>query len=175
MLKSEGYLIPFPDPDSLSLHTSMMEFRNATEDDAGLLFEWSNDPLVRLNSFHPELISWETHLAWFQKRLASPQSEIYIFSLPEGRDPVGMVRFETDTVETIIGITLAPAARGKGLSAEILSLSSDFYLKLHPDAVLVALIKTSNIPSYKAFLKAGFGQESRINEHGAECYRLVKQ
>ena len=52
--------------------------REATIDDALLLFGWVNDKDVRLNSINQDTIIWENHLKWIANRLNSKDTYIYI-------------------------------------------------------------------------------------------------
>ena len=142
--------------------------RKATMDDAGLLFKWSNDPVTRENSFNSKVISLDEHLAWLKSKLEASDSFIYI--LIHLHDPIAVVRFEKNT-ETVIGINVAPEARGKGYSSACIELACEHYKLQYGDSIL-AYIKTENIASVKSFKKAGFVllSESSFNEQ--PCYIL---
>lgn len=50
----------------------------ATEKDINLLFEWTNDPSVRQNSFNSAPIPFEDHQRWFHRVLNDPNTFLYI-------------------------------------------------------------------------------------------------
>ncbi len=126
--------------------------REVTMNDAKLLFDWTNEPVTRQNSFNPELINWNTHVNWLNKRLEDSNYKIYI--LQKNNDPIGVVRFET-TNQTIIGITVASKMRGKGFGSEILKMACSKFLENSKNDIF-AYIKKDNVSSLKAFQKAGF-------------------
>ena len=52
--------------------------RKACKKDLKLLWNWVNDIDVRSNSLNPEIISITTHKEWFEKRIRSNDTLIYI-------------------------------------------------------------------------------------------------
>lgn len=150
-----------------------IEFRNATPADLLLLFGWKNDPEALKQSFHPTPVSIDGHTTWLQRRLDDPNSLILVF---EGEHaPVGVVRFENERTEGVIGITIDAAFRGHGLSKVLLEKACDYYFSLYPGNTIVACIKLDNLASYKAFLSLGFEETDRVNMEGVESYKLVKK
>lgn len=146
-----------------------MEIRDVTLSDARLLFDWANDPATRANSFHSEPISWENHLSWLEKKLKSGSSSFYLFTIDE--EPVGLVRME-GSEPSIIGVTVAPNHRGKGLSSKMIRSACTAFRKKNDSSVL-AYIKLSNIPSLKAFEKAGFEFYKMDLFEGENCNVLI--
>lgn len=145
-----------------------IEFRKAVKDDCRLVFNLSNDPLTRENSFNSEIIEWENHKKWFNKKLKSPETVIYIFTIETS--PIGIVRFETET-ETIVGVTVAPGYRGKGYASLIIEIAcNDFWKSCNHE--IYAYIKESNITSIKAFEKAGFKLLKKVTYYDYPCLIL---
>lgn len=132
-----------------------ISLRTATEADMTDLLAWRNHPETREASFNKDMITPEAHEAWFRRKLASPETLIYIaFS---GNDKLGTVRFE-DGGETIkTSIMLNPAFFGQGLGSKVISIATEKYLReKRPAKPIVAEIKTGNTASLRAFAKAGF-------------------
>src|SRR5262249_14791779 len=50
-------------------HEDALQLRLATREDAGLLWQWANDPQTRANSFHQESIPWDQHVSWYTAKL----------------------------------------------------------------------------------------------------------
>ncbi len=75
------------------MRSHLIELRAVREDDARLLWEWVNDPVVRASAFNSEPIGWDTHVGWLAARLANPFAHLYLASDAEGT-PLGQVRFE---------------------------------------------------------------------------------
>ena len=94
-----------------------LTLREARQSDADYLFVLANDPVTRNNSFNSEPIDWEDHVRWFEKALNDPDK--YIFVAYKDGNKVGVVRFETGG-ETVVGVTVDPLFRGKGLAAGII-------------------------------------------------------
>lgn len=137
----------------------MITVRPATEDDAGRLLEWANDPVTRAAGFNPSPIDEVTHGHWLQERLASSASRLFIGL--EGDRPVGMVRLEargdvSGRVE--VGISVAPDARERGVGRALLEAGMTAGVA-DPDlrvAVFVARVRTDNDASRALFAGAGF-------------------
>ncbi|MCR5175628.1 MAG: GNAT family N-acetyltransferase, partial [Anaerovibrio sp.] len=72
------------------LKNESLYLRVADENDKLLLFEWSNDPEVRKNSFNTDSISLPEHEQWLKNALADENTLIYI--LMERDIPVGQIR-----------------------------------------------------------------------------------
>ena len=64
--------------------------RPATKDDARQLFEWRNDEATRRMSKNKDIVGWDEHLGWLDRRLNTDQPNLFIFEL-EGR-PVATFR-----------------------------------------------------------------------------------
>jgi RimJ/RimL family protein N-acetyltransferase len=129
-----------------------IEIREATLNDAQLLFNWANDPVTRQNSFNSKTIYWNDHILWLKKRLVDPANKIYILNSDD--NPIGVVRFE-GIENTIIAVTVAPGHRGMGLGAEIINRACNKFWESNNSDIL-AYVKKENVASLRAFEKAGF-------------------
>ncbi len=147
--------------------------RKATQADAKLIFDWSNDPLVRAQSFNSAEIVWENHVKWFEKKLQST-TDLLLIALVNN-EPAGLVRFENINQKTTIGVLLDDAFRGKGLSSKIILGATDYYFSEHSGPIS-AFIKAENLASVKAFQKSGFTfvQQLEINHLPSVEYVLAK-
>lgn len=151
-----------------------LKYRRANPDDALLYFNWANDETVRNNSFNNTLITWEDHIKWFSARLESNKTDLHIF-FDLDDNPVGQVRIENNPDETVIGISVDKAFRGKSLSSKMLIMATKDFFVRHPDQVIVAYIKIENLSSYKAFCQAGFMHDEELNVRGYNSYKLTKR
>ncbi len=136
-----------------------LKLRWAAVSDCACIWEWSNDPITRQASLHPEPIAWKNHEVWFLSKLASPQTRYYI-ALDQDQ-PIGEIRFDLEGQEAVVSITLASAYRGQGYAATLIRLGVDQLMAETEIAVIQAFIKPTSIASIRAFQKAGF------QEHGA--------
>ena len=130
-----------------------MELRDATRDDAEMLFAWTNDPHVRRWSFSHEPIDWHTHLRWLDAVLADERHRLFI-AVDDGT-PVGQARLDRlereEGVIDRIAVSIAPAARGRGLGVALILAACDL-----TDTVVEAEIIPTNERSSRAFAAAGF-------------------
>lgn len=140
--------------------------------DEALLLRWANDPLVRANSFNPEVIDAETHQKWFHKRLRDPkQSKIYILQNKEAF-PIGQVRFERHENDWEIHYSLAPFARGHGLARNLLRTAMNLFLTGNNGAQVFGRVKQGNLASQKVFEELGF---ARSQGGGEIIYSYIQQ
>ena len=58
--------------------------RAVTAEDAKTLFDWTNDPVTRQNSFQSKPVLWEEHIAWLQRKLED--ENCFFFILTERTD-----------------------------------------------------------------------------------------
>lgn len=141
-------------------------------DDAQLIFDWSNDPLVRQQSFQNNPIVWEDHLVWLSKKIKSEIDVLWIVEQHE--QPVGFVRFENITEHPTIGILVDQAHRGQGLASQILTqASASFTVKFGKP--IYAYIKQQNTASVKAFERAGYVQIKQTEIQGVPSLEYLKQ
>ncbi|MBL4669670.1 MAG: GNAT family N-acetyltransferase [Flavobacteriales bacterium] len=130
-----------------------LTIRKALADDVELLYKWSNDELVRKQSFNSNKISFETHCKWFEGKLKDKKSLMYIVEV--GSIPASVVRFDIAEENTVIGISISTDYRGKGLGGNSIKIGLEEYFLVNNLPVL-ASIKKDNIASIKSFEKAGF-------------------
>lgn len=133
-----------------------IRFRNAAFEDCGIVFDLSNDLLVRENSVNTEMIDWESHVKWFGEKITDRNCYFRLAFDGEGRF-VGQCRVEAVNQEGVISISIAHDFRGKGFSSNIISrVSRDFFRTYRGVKRIKAVIKPSNQRSTKAFEKAGY-------------------
>ena len=139
----------------------MIHYRKATIKDVEIIFNWSNDPVVRQFSFNSEPIAYENHVNWFNAKLLDDSSFFYIFSNTQNEN-IGLVRIENKEAETIIGILIDKNHRGKSYSSEMLLQATSAFFKIFPEKSIRAYIKNNNLASIKSFTKAGFINSQNI-------------
>ncbi len=148
----------------------MITSRQATIEDAKLVFDWSNDPETRKNSFNSEPIEWSGHLSWFEQRLKQ-EDTILIFEADS--IPIGMVRFSFSGDKAIIGVIVAPVHRGKNYGSQIIALGSRVFSEKHPVTRISAFIKKENIGSIKSFEKANFKFVKTLDIQGHSSLEMI--
>ncbi|MDA8105320.1 MAG: bifunctional UDP-2,4-diacetamido-2,4,6-trideoxy-beta-L-altropyranose hydrolase/GNAT family N-acetyltransferase [Nitrospiraceae bacterium] len=129
--------------------------RRAEVKDMSAVFELSNDPEIRRNSFHEEGIGLDDHRLWFAGKLSSTDC---VFLVAEAAGVfIGQVRFDVTGEEAVISLGIGSDFRGLGLGQDILQ-KAIVHLKAHLPAVTMirAYIKVENFLSVKFFERARF-------------------
>ena len=151
----------------------LMKIREATENDTKLIFNWSNDPLVRAQSFYSNTIEYESHENWFKEKLQNNNSLLLINKF--GENNIGLVRFELENDKCTVGILIDEKFRGKGFSSLMLINNSTYYFNRYSTPIF-AHIKESNTASIRSFKKAGYSFFNKIEVNGFNTlvYKLEK-
>lgn len=146
----------------------LLSLRPAVSGDARTLWLWANDPETRAASFASAEIPWEDHVRWFEARLASPSSTVYIAE--SGDAPVGVVRFDVDKDGiAVISVAVAPDARLRGIGATLIEQGTCEFAATGGCRTVLAYIKPENERSSRAFEKAGYRHtgETTVREQRA--------
>lgn len=98
----------------------VLKIRSARAEDVDLLYKWSNDELVRAQSFSSEVIPYETHCNWFKQKLVDAKSTLLIIEIDEV--PAGIVRFDEKEDGAVIGVSIDKDFRGKGLGSKFIKV-----------------------------------------------------
>lgn len=148
---------------------SKLKLRKVTKHDAHLLFKWANDKSVRENSFFKEQIKWDTHIKWFNAKIKSDETRIFILYFKNIN--AGQIRF--DLIEDnywLINYSIDIEQRGNGYGLKIV----DMGIKSFPiPAKFMAKVKSLNLNSIKVFQRLEFDQE--IDVKGNYLFRLEKK
>lgn len=146
--------------------------RPATAEDCDLLWRWVNEPAVRAASFNQHPIPWTDHVRWFNSRLASPDTAIYIV-LDEQGTPIGQVRFEIGDEGTAqVGVSIAGERRGRGFGAAALQ-SGIRAFAMRSSVAVEARIRPDNEASLRAFERAGFERAGVVRVGTIEAVRMM--
>lgn len=125
--------------------------RDVTRQDCDLLFVWANDKTVRENSFNANEIKYDEHVNWFNNKLDSKGTNMYIFEV--NYDDVGLIRLDKlNSNSYLINYSISKEHRGKGYATALLTLIKGKYSTY----LLIGKVKQGNIASIKAFTKAGY-------------------
>lgn len=146
--------------------------RMANQNDVMLYFQWANDEWVRKYSYDHGKISFENHIAWFQKKLESGKSFFYLF-IKDGEFS-GQVRIERNEDETIIGVSVDFIFRGLKLASKMVEQACSDFERKYPCETIVAYIKKDNFASLNSFIKADFIKKDEVIIKEQESYRLTR-
>jgi len=149
----------------------MYNLRNATIDDAKLLFDWTNDDEVRATAVVKKSIDWNEHINWITNKLQNNQSYIYILT-DDKNENIGVIRFDKDNDAFLISYSIDKLHRGKGMGYLILQLGIKKIIENEILCKFVALVQRDNIASNKIFEKLGFRLKNTdiIKEHTFNIY-----
>ena len=151
-----------------------IKFRFATEEDADLYFKWTNDPIVRMNSYDSSEIIYKNHIEWFKTKIKDSSCYFYLFQ-DENNNMIGQIRINNIKPNiALIGISVDIDFRFKGIGHQILSIATEDYLQRFPIETIYAYIKKENQSSHNSFLKAGFNLKTMEIIHGIESYVMIK-
>ncbi len=140
-------------------------FRPASDADAQRLREWRNDPDARAASRITAEVGAEEHAAWLAEVLGDPDRHLLICEL--AGEPVGQVRFDRRGERRYeISVALAADARGRGLSAPLVSLGVERLRESVPGAEVEAHVREANSRSLAAFRRAGFSLTGERGDDG---------
>ena len=135
--------------------SDILKLTKAEITDINDIFEWRNHPDIRKNFFDSEVITWNDHEKWFNKKLKDQDTTIYIAYYIENK--IGTIRFEANESVIKTSIMLNPLFLGKGHGSHVIKLGvQKFIMEKKPDKQIIAEIKKDNIASIKAFQKADF-------------------
>lgn len=136
----------------------MMEnlyLRPASYEDEELLLIWANDPEVRMNAFHTEMITKEEHKAWFRGVMEDP--DVLQFILMSDEQAVGQARINRSGEYAEIDYSISMKFRGRGYGKAILELIKAEVARLFPEVLfLIGKVKRGNYASEQCFLDSGF-------------------
>jgi UDP-2,4-diacetamido-2,4,6-trideoxy-beta-L-altropyranose hydrolase len=135
---------------------SEVELRVASERDAHQVWQWRNDPEVRAISFVSEVIDWDRHLQWMQKKVVDPKC-LWLMAECNELGLVGHIRFELiSDAQALVAITIAPSLRGRGLGKILIERGvKEAFVRL-PIEKVIGQIKPHNVASERAFRQVGF-------------------
>ena len=129
--------------------------RRASPADINLLFEWVNDMEVRRNAINTKNISYEEHEKWFNEKILSENSSIFI--LVKNLTPVGQIRFDFNKEEGVwvISYSISLHNRGGGLGKVIVKMGIELFNRFP----LWGYVKEDNKYSQAVFNAMGFTNE----------------
>jgi len=154
-----------------------IHLKQACESDCELVFLWANDPEARKESFSANLITWEEHVQWFEKKIMDKKC-IFFIAFNGQAQPIGQVRFEVDGQDAVISLSIDSNFRGSGLSCPIIARAAEKMFNRRIVSRINAFIKPHNVRSIKAFELAGFrvvGQEIIKGENALHYVRVYDQ
>lgn len=152
---------------------SALTLREADPDDRGLFWMWANDRSVREQSLISEYISWETHVAWFERANGDP--DVRLLVLEAGDLPVGQLRFDIDAARATVNYSLDACVRGRGWGRRLIEMGMQW---LRTEVAgrsleLLAVVRVGNSASCRVFDHLGFVREC-LEQDGQTVFRFTR-
>ncbi|UVL00101.1 UDP-2,4-diacetamido-2,4,6-trideoxy-beta-L-altropyranose hydrolase [Pseudomonas sp. B21-048] len=142
-----------------ALAGAVLQIRQATQDDAQLLFDGRNAEAVRRWSPDTHVIDWQWHQAWLATSLSNPQRLMLIAEADDG--PVGVLRYDLDDARAEVSIYLFEGRFGLGWGLALLVRGEAFITAHWPRLeAITAQVLPGNQASLKVFREAGFTQSA---------------
>ena len=146
--------------------------RPARRSDCRQIWCWRNEPEVRRASFHTEVIPYDKHEIWYERKMIDSSACLLMAEEREGAE-VGYVRFDKDQGEVEISICLDPGFRGKGYGSALIRKASEQYMASEGAKRIIAWVRSDNPASLKAFKRAGYVIVEETRFHGLDAHKLV--
>ena len=141
--------------------------REAEVDDCRFFWEVNNVPSSREVFVSTDPIPWLEHASWYTERLTDLKTDLYIAET--GGVRVGVVRFDHDDTDATISVALTPKYQGRGLGRRLIAEATQATLASGSKRRVIALVRSDNIKSRKAFEAAGYS----VTDHDGLSRELV--
>ena len=152
-----------------------IQFRKVSIEDAEMILLWRNHPEVRNYSFNKSMISFDEHLEWIKKTLASDRKLMLIAVDLLLKKDIGVVLFSyLDDFKAEISIYLNYDMFGKGYGSSVIRESIEYLTLLKPSIIeVIANVVPGNIRSKKVFEKAGFRLSHHVYHKKVESCQVI--
>ena len=171
------------DASSASSAVMTLEVGRPIAEHARRIMAWRNDPHARAMFYHHEHKIWSSFWSEYQAQYFDVPDLPPLFLLADG-EPVAFLRYQpvahpqaSGGRAVAVSINVAPVHRGKGFAVEALRLGSSFVAREAGVDVVVAEVRTENVASQRAFVRAGYERldsTTRLIEDTGECCAIVR-
>lgn len=139
----------------------VIRLAKSIKSDCDLIFELSNDPIVRKFSFNQKAILYSDHCTWYKNNLANPNALVFlVFADTNETEFIGQIRFNRiseNSSESTISLSITDPFRGKHIASQFLELGiKELSKNWSLINTVVAEVKEENVPSNKLFSSYGF-------------------
>lgn len=131
-------------------------------EDAKLLYIWRNEKETRKNSFNSNLIDFNEHLNWLEKKLENNARLFYIL-VCDGME-VGQVRVDIEGKIGLVNYSIDSKYRKMGYGKRVLELAEQELLKSTANLKkIVGYVKSENVASRHIFQILNYQEELKGN------------
>ena len=127
--------------------------RVADYKDSNMFFRWvNNKDSLNIKIQNKNIIGFKSHNRWFLERLNDRNTYIWVIE-DSNKSSLGQIRFQKkNSIYLDIDIYVIAAMRLKGIAIKALNIA----IKKINNMPLRAIVKKSNIGSFKLFISCGF-------------------
>lgn len=151
-----------------------LNLRPAGFGDSDLLLAWSNDALVRANSFSHDVIQKDQHERWLTRKLGSDDCRIWI--LERKGLPVAVVRYDrTDDAVAVLSFSVSAVSRGRGLGRLILEATFPLACEVLGVSRVEGVAFAENRASQRCFIGSGYRLLRTTERDGIPCHVYGRQ
>ncbi|MBN1185616.1 MAG: UDP-2,4-diacetamido-2,4,6-trideoxy-beta-L-altropyranose hydrolase [Bacteroidales bacterium] len=149
----------------------IITLRDVRKEDLEITHKWASNIKVRQYSLNRHQISFTEHTNWFSEKLGNPFCFYYIAEYKG--TPIGSVRFDIISDESLISYLIDPDYHGKGFGQILLKKGierflEDYLIPFCKIKVISGEVLKSNIPSIKSFERLGFNKSDLGNKYKYE-------
>jgi UDP-2,4-diacetamido-2,4,6-trideoxy-beta-L-altropyranose hydrolase len=148
--------------DGLGVHrvagymmSELITVRPGLAEDRDVLFQWRNDPRIRMVSHDTRELVYTAHVEWFDCILRDAHVDLLVAELDGQR--VACVRFDCSQGSALVSIYVDPSRHGQGIGRGALkSALKHLAIKRRDISKVVAEVLQTNIASHALFQACGF-------------------
>ena len=156
------------------LPAEQVTLRRAVAEDLLMVWRLANHPTVRRNSLSTASIPLEEHRAWFRHKLSDPAARMWVLDF-QGL-VVAVIRYDrTEPGVAEVSIQVAAGLRRRGLALRLLDSTRPAACRELQIRRVRAVVRGENLPSMRAFAKAGFTQVGCRPIGNQRCHVLERR
>lgn len=127
--------------------------------DCSRIWHWRNDPVTRRMERSPDPVPWPAFDDWLRQMLADPWRCLLIAEREDRPVAFSHIRMDRLSRTAEIGINIDPEFRGQRLATPLIMAFSRYAWARLGFRLIEARVKSINMPSRRAFDRAGFVQD----------------
>ena len=139
-----------------SKQSTNLLLRNAVVTDDKITYKWHSNKLIRKFSFDSKIVSYASHLEWFNQKVKSFDNLFLIAEVAD--ESIGIFRAEKKADKILISFLLDPNYHGYGYGNQLLKKGVEKCKLKWSNLVLIGQVKPSNISSLKLFRNLNFDE-----------------
>jgi len=136
-----------------NLSNFQWKVKKATQNNLKLYWVWANDEKVRENALIKEVIPFDEHVIWFEKKLVDDKCSLFVIYVEN--NPIGQVRFEIENDFARLDYSIAKQFRGRRIAKRLLCEAIKKFRENNSIKILGEVLP-ENLSSANTFRSLGF-------------------